>query len=64
MISTLIVVPVNLIIVSIFRKAKIRHAGVIPTKSNYIARKQYWRRVNNHNILDKDVSIIDKIKSK
>jgi hypothetical protein len=32
-ISTLLVVPVNLIVVTIFRKAKLKNSGLIPKKA-------------------------------
>jgi len=41
----LIVVPVNLIIVMLFRKAKLKHHGILPTKQNHVAKQQYWRKV-------------------
>lgn len=48
-ISTLIVVPTNLIIVTIFRKAKGKYSCVTPNSSPYVAKRQYWRRIgDNH----------------
>jgi hypothetical protein len=50
-VSTLIVVPVNLIIVTIFRKAKLKHHGIAPmsaarkTGAAHVMKKQFWRRV-------------------
>jgi hypothetical protein len=47
-ISTLIVVPVNLIIVTIFRKAKLKHHGIFPLKKKgqqHVVKNQYWRRI-------------------
>ena len=63
-ISTLIVVPVNLIIVTIFRKSKHRSSSVIPTKSNFVARQKYWRRVANNDVIDTDQSLLDRLREK
>ena len=41
----MIVVPVNLIIVTLFRKAKLKHHGILPSKQNHVAKQQYWRKV-------------------
>lgn len=37
--------PVNLIIVTLFRKAKLKHHGILPAKQNHVAKQQYWRKV-------------------
>ena len=37
--------PVNIIIVTLFRKAKLKHHGIVPTKQNHVAKQQYWRKV-------------------
>ncbi len=49
-ISTLIVVPVNLLIVTIFRKAKLKHHGIAPMRragASHVVKNQFWRRVDN-----------------
>lgn len=48
--STLIVVPVNLLIVTIFRKAKLKHHGIVPTRKvqagkSHVVKKEFWRHV-------------------
>lgn len=55
----MIVVPVNLIIVTIFRKSKLKHNGVVPTRNNHIAKQQYWRRVK----LIENIELNDSTKS-
>ncbi len=35
----------NVIIVTLFRKAKLKHHGIMPTRSKHVAKQQYWRRV-------------------
>ncbi|CAF0709342.1 unnamed protein product [Brachionus calyciflorus] len=45
-ISTLIVVPVNLIIVTLFRKAKLKRNTLIKSRrTGHVAKQQFWRRV-------------------
>ena len=34
-----------MIIVTLFRKAKLKHHGILPTKQNHVAKQQYWRKV-------------------
>ncbi len=50
-VSTLIVVPVNLLIVTIFRKAKLKHHGIAPMTrkrdESHVVKNQFWRRVDN-----------------
>lgn len=42
----MIVVPVNLIIVTLFRKAKLKRTSLLKSrKTGHIARQQYWRKV-------------------
>lgn len=41
----MIVVPVNIIIVTLFRKAKLKSRGILPRKTDHVAKQQYWRRV-------------------
>ena len=43
-ISTLIVLPVNLLIITLFRKAKVK-APKKTTKTKHVAKQNYWRRV-------------------
>jgi len=44
-VSTMIVVPVNVIIVTLFRKAKMVHHGVMPVKtSQNVAKQRHWRQ--------------------
>lgn len=45
MISTLIVVPVNLLIVTLFRKAKLKRNMIKTKKTRHVAKKKFWRRV-------------------
>ena len=40
----MIVVPVNVIIVTLFRKAKVVHHGVMPVKTNHVAKQRHWRQ--------------------
>lgn len=41
----MIVVPVNVIIVTLFRKAKMVHHGVMPVKtSQNVAKQRHWRQ--------------------
>jgi hypothetical protein len=59
-ISTLIVLPVNLLIITIFRKYKVKSHGVLPVKVNAelnnnkkkmspnVAKQQTWRRSSKH----------------
>lgn len=63
-ISTLIVVPVNLIIVTIFRKSKHKNSGIIPTKSDFIARQKYWRRITNKGRFNERQSVFEKLREK
>lgn len=42
----MIVLPVNLIIVTLFRKAKLKRKSLLKSrKTGHIARQQYWRKV-------------------
>jgi len=46
-VSTMIVVPVNVIIVTLFRKAKVVHHGILPVSSkraNHVAKQRHWRQ--------------------
>ena len=43
-ISTLIVVPVNVIVVTLFRKSKLRNQKIQPARSSHVARQQFWRQ--------------------
>jgi hypothetical protein len=42
----MIVVPVNVIIVTLFRKAKVVHHGILPSskRSNHVAKQRHWRQ--------------------
>ncbi len=51
-ISTLLVVPVNLIVVTIFRKAKLKNSGVIPKKSLSSDRKSQRRKSTQETKID------------
>ena len=44
--STIIVVPVNVIIVTLFRKAKVVHKGILPMKTseNVKPKQRHWRQ--------------------
>ena len=46
LVSTMIVVPVNLIIVTLFRKAKVVHKGILPMKvnQNVQPKQRHWRQ--------------------
>ena len=39
-------VPVNLIIVTLFRKAAIKPSKIKTPKGKHVAKRQYWRRIN------------------
>lgn len=43
-VSTMIVVPVNVLIVTLFRKAKVINHGIMPTKTNHVAKQRHWRQ--------------------
>ena len=59
-ISSLIVIPVNLIIVTLFRKAKIATPKIQPTKSSHVAKQHYWRQnIQSIELHDKDNVVYD-----
>lgn len=43
--STIIVLPVNLIIVTLFRKAKLKRNFTKVKKNHHVAKKKFWRKV-------------------
>jgi polycystin 1L2 len=43
-VSTLIVVPVNVIVVTLFRKSKLRSRQILPVRSSHVAKQQFWRQ--------------------
>ena len=52
----MIVVPVNLLIVTLFRKAKLKTTGMIPKKDKHIAKQKFWRKVQSVQSIDLDLS--------
>jgi len=52
-VSTLIVVPVNIIVVTLFRKSKLKPKKIQPTRSSHVAKQQYWRQNIKNVDLDK-----------
>lgn len=42
-ISSLIVIPVNLIIVTLFRKSKLKTPKILPGHVSHVVKQQYWR---------------------
>lgn len=50
--STLIVLPVNLLIVTLFRKAKLKRNLSKTKKTRHVAKKKFWRRVRAVEAID------------
>ena len=49
-ISSLIVIPVNLIIVTLFRKSKLKTPKILPAQVSHVVKQQYWRHKSPSNI--------------
>jgi hypothetical protein len=45
--------------VTLFRKAKLKHHGIMPTRSRHVAKQQYWRRVKVIENIDLEDEQID-----
>lgn len=47
-VSSLIVIPVNLIVVTLFRKSKLKSPKVLPAKATHVAKQQFWRQTTKN----------------
>ena len=43
-IGSLIVIPVNLIVVTLFRKSKLKSPKILPSRQQHVAKQQFWRQ--------------------
>lgn len=43
-IGSLIVIPVNLIVVTLFRKSKLKAPKIMPSRQQHVAKQQFWRQ--------------------